>query len=142
MNISGYIGPILKVLDILKTYTKPGFRNTYWFNFYLLLTLRNDQSKSVSLILGHPVQRKYLFVSRKKNLNFLKINWKQAIDKKVSFIGQISQPIKESKKLSNTQDVPIYITFKMTETNSCRAILMEKIRQKLKSNLLKTLLNT
>ena len=55
LNISGYFWPIFKVLDIFDIYTEPGFRNTHWFDSYLLIALRNDQSKSVSLILGHPV---------------------------------------------------------------------------------------
>ena len=55
MNIWGYIWQIYKVLNILNIYTEPAFRNTHIFHSYLLLTLQNNQSKSLSLILGRPV---------------------------------------------------------------------------------------
>ena len=55
LNISGKLWPIFKILDILKLYTEPGFWNTPWLNSSMLSELRNYQTKSVTLNLGHPV---------------------------------------------------------------------------------------
>ena len=54
-NISRKLWQIFKILDILKLYTEPGFWNAPWFSSLMLSEMRNYQTKSVTLNLGHPV---------------------------------------------------------------------------------------
>ena len=73
---------------------------------------------------------------------FILVQWNSATDKKLSFVHQISQPIKLSKKWFSTQNEPYYVMFQMRQTpNLADNLITEKACKSDVCTIFKTLYN-